>query len=69
MARTKILIDYDIATHEIRRIIHIDDDDEIVHHYEEPGWKRLVVDRERALGLKACCDEVERITGRRPPHA
>jgi hypothetical protein len=69
MARTKILIDYDPITHEIRRIIHPDDDCQIHHHKEQPGWRRIIAPRERALGLKACGDEVERVTGKRPPNA
>jgi hypothetical protein len=75
MAQTKILIDYDLATHEIRRIIHPEDDTQIPHHHPQPGWGQLHVDHAEFpirdgkphYSLKHCADAVEKVTGRRPP--
>lgn len=78
MAQTKVLIDYDLQTHEIRRIIHPEDDSQIPHHKEEPGWGRLEAhhdefpltdDGKPLYSLKHCSDAVEKHTGKRPPNA
>lgn len=77
MAKTTILIDYDLSTWEIRRIIHPDDDSEIPAHSLEPGWGRIQASRsvyqvnaagKPISGLSACADEIQRQTGRRPPN-
>jgi len=51
MAQTKVLIDYDRETHEIRRIIHPEDDSQIVNHPCESGnhetWDRVEADHAR----------------------
>ena len=46
MAQTKILIDNDLATGEIARIIHPDDDSELIHHPPQPqhGWGQVIAD-------------------------
>lgn len=76
MAQTKILIDYDLQTWEIRRIIHPEDDSQIAQHKPQPGWGRVLASHDRfpvsddgrpMYDLDRCDDEVERATGRRPP--
>jgi hypothetical protein len=51
MAQTLVLIDYDLETHEIRRIIHPEDDTQIVQHPCESGnherWGRVEADHKR----------------------
>jgi hypothetical protein len=79
MAQTKVLIDYDLQTHEIRRIIHPEDDSQIALHPIEPGWGRVEVKHadfpiDELTGrplydLSQCGNAVERATGRRPPNA
>jgi len=79
MAQSFILIDYDLATWEIRRIIHPDDDSQIIHHPLELGWGRVQASHANfkvdpvtfkpLYSLSACGDEVQRHTGRRPPNA
>lgn len=74
-----VLIDYDLETWEIRRIIHPEDDSQIIHHPLEPGWARVLashadmkvnpVTGKPMYTLSHCGDEVERKTGRRPPNA
>jgi len=78
MAQTRILIDYDLETHEIRRIIHPHDDSHIRHHPVMPGWGRVEARHkdfpvDHATGkpmysLSQCADAIERVTGRRPPN-
>lgn len=79
MAQTVVLIDYDLATHEIRRIIHPEDDSQIVLHKLEPGWGRVTaphadfpidyISGKPLYDLARCGDAVERATDRRPPNA
>ena len=46
MAQTKVVIDYDLATGEVRRIIHPDDDSQLVSHPAQPehGWGQVLAD-------------------------
>jgi hypothetical protein len=76
MAQTCVLIDYDLETWEIRRIIHPEDDSQIDQHKEQPGWGRvraphhgfpITADGRPEYSLDRCEDEIERVTGRRPP--
>jgi hypothetical protein len=79
MAQTTVLIDYDLNTWEIRRIIHPEDDSQIVFHKAQPGWGRVQAHHANfpvhtgqgkpLYSLSACGDEVQRQTGRRPPNA
>ena len=79
MAQSFVLIDYDTATWEIRRIIHPEDDSEIIHHKLEAGWARVLashadlkvnpITQQPMYSLSVCGDIVERKTGRRPPNA
>jgi hypothetical protein len=79
MPQSFVLIDYDRATHEIRRIIHPENDSHIVHHRLEPGWGRVLAQHAKfpvnhvtgrpLYSLSKCADEVQRQTGVRPPNA
>lgn len=72
MAQTIVLIDYDSATGEIRRIIHPEDDSQIVHHGLEPDWERVEAPHDQFplnedgspnYGLDRCQEVVDSITG------
>ena len=79
MALTTILIDYDLTTCEIRRIIVPDDDSQLLHHppQTEYGWGRATMPAENLpddpaeLGrssLAKAAVAVEAATGVWPPN-
>lgn len=80
MPQTTVLIDYDLVTGNIARIVVPEDDSQIRFHPVQPGWGRVqmptvhleydVATRRPLYGssLQRCADAVQQVTGRRPPN-